>query len=237
MDKIKSFLENLTNSIISELIILSFPFIFSLVMFLLKKSFYFSLFIVLFLISIFLFICFNIKKVKVRRVVASREDTMSSNCKLIDKSKSAKIYSTRITLWPITESSPSRITFRSILTKKIESGVEIKRLWHIKNREDFKRMLYYLNKYKPYENYSLKCYIDNDFFMEEILICSNHVVSISLPQINNPRMICVCYHYFSKKDIQIWTDYFNILWEKSIPIFVNGVIMKEKIKELNKHFT
>lgn len=232
----KSFLKDLINSIIVEIIILSCPFLFALISYLINKSFYLPVFISLFCVSILLFVFFNIKRVKVKRIIAGRESTMDSNCKLLEKSKSTKIYSTRITFWPVSESSPKRVNFRNILTKKIESGIEVKRLWNIKNKEDFKRMLFYLNKYKSYENYSLKCCVNNDFLMEEILICSNHAASVSLPQPNNPRMICVCYHYFNKKDILVWTDYFNLLWEKSIPIYVNGVINKEKILELSKMF-
>lgn len=191
-----------------------------------------NIFLIIIIYAVYLALTIIGYKFKFRRIASGREKVMGENTKLIKKPRVERIYSTRVTYWLLNESSPNRTAFRSELTKRIESGIEVKRLWHIRSHDDVERLVYYLNEYEGHDNLSVKCITGNDIILPELLISYPYAAAISLPQENSPRQISMAYHFKRKKDITYWTGYFNILWESAIHIFISGKRYDENIKML-----
>lgn len=231
MKKTEVIFNNVISNIISNAIITLIPTIAIVTFSIYKKQENLFLILVIYVLYLILMLIIGYK-FKFKRIATGREIMMHENTKLIKKKNIAKIFSTRVTYWLLDESSPNRVSFRNALTENIHSGTEVKRLWHIRNCDDVKRLVYYLEKYKDYDNLSVKCIIGNNIILPEILISYPYAASISLPQENSPRKICMTYHFKGKHDITYWMEYFNVLWELATPIFMSGRLFKQNINKL-----
>jgi hypothetical protein len=169
-------------------------------------------------------------------VYNGREDAMNANVKLL-KIKESKdranryIYSTRVSFWPPTESSPTRTEFRNLLTKRIENNMEVKRIWQIWCKEDVESLESYLNIYKHHDNLSIK-YLTGNFFLPEILSVYGKVVSVSIPQPSDPVKLTTAFHFYGKKEILRWEGYFRLLWEIATPVKTANNINYQEIERL-----
>lgn len=236
MQWIKNIINSILGNILSHIIITAVPSI--ILIYVINNKNIMSFNYIIITIYILYLICILVLNLryKFRRFSSSREKTMEENTKLLKKIKSTKVFSTRVTHWTIEESSSNRTEFRNELTNIINSGIEVKRLWHIRSKDDITRLEYYLNMYKEKENLSVKCIVGNDILLPEILICYPHAVSISLPQNNSPKKISMCYHFKNKKDVNHWMEYFEVLWTSAIPIFVGGIIYKDNLQKLKNEY-
>lgn len=169
-----------------------------------------------------------------------REDAMKANLKLLKIRKPRDqaewyILSTRMSHWPQTESSPTRTEFRKILTEKIESGIVAKRIWQIWNGDDVRSLEHYLDKYKDYDNLSIKFFV-GDFPLPEILISYGKGASVSMPQPNDPKKLTTTFHFYGKKEIQRWKGYYDVLWDIAAPAKIGSKIYYQEIKKLRDEF-
>jgi len=163
------------------------------------------------------------------RVYNGRHGAMKANVKILalkaprDRLKKY-ILSTRVSFWPIIEDAAPRNEFRELLTQKIKEGFRVQRIWQIHNADDLKRLELYLEKYKTYDNYSVKCFVGKSAFIPEVLSFCGRVVSVSIPQSEDPRRLTTAFHFFGRGEIKRWEDYFKILWEQSAPIKIENHI-------------
>ncbi|RLI78300.1 hypothetical protein DRP05_07650 [Archaeoglobales archaeon] len=150
-----------------------------------------------------------------------REDAMMANVELL-KIKEPRdathkyILSTRFSLWLSSEVSRPRTEFRSLLTEKIKNGIEVKRIWQIRNEEDLKKLSSYLEQYKNYDNISIK-YLVGKSSLPEILCVYGKVASISIPQDTDPYKMVTAIHFYNKRVIKRLEKYFNAIWEIATP--------------------
>lgn len=193
----------------------------------------------LILIILFIFLVFVWLLISRRRlyVYNGREGAMMANVRLLKKREPKKreekyILSTRVSFWPIGEESPIRKEFRALLTTKIEKSFHVKRIWQIHDTNDGERLKLYLNMYKLYDNYSVKFFIGKNSYIPEILACYGKVVSVSIPQLNDPRRLTSAFHFYGKKEIRRWEEYFNILWESGIPVKIGNKVFHDNLKKL-----
>ncbi|ODS40211.1 hypothetical protein BEH94_07385 [Candidatus Altiarchaeales archaeon WOR_SM1_SCG] len=193
-------------------------------------------FLIFILISIGLIIIYFFVFYSRINIYNEREIAMKANVKLLKKKEPKDIQkryilSTRVSFWPSTESSPTRTEFRDLLTKRIDAGTEIKRIWQIRCKDDLDKLELYLERYKSYDNLSMK-YLMGNFPLPEILSVYGEVVSISIPQPSDPRKLTTAFHFHGKKEILRWEGYFKILWESAIPLKIGDRIYPEEIKKL-----
>ena len=169
-----------------------------------------------------------------------REESITANTKLL-KRKAPKnqtkryIYSTRITHWPKNESSPTRTLFRKLLSEKIEKKIAVQRIWQIRSKHDYDSLIFYLEKYKNYDNLSIK-YLIGESLLPEILSLFGKVVSVSIPQPTEPIRLTTSMHFYGKGERDGWENYFKILWEISKPIKTANKIHKSEIELLKREF-
>jgi len=165
-----------------------------------------------------------------------REDAMKANSKLLkinepkDRAK-RHILSTRISFWPLTESSSARAEFRNLLTQKIENNIEVKRIWQIWCEDDLDSLDLYLKRYKDHDNLSIKYFI-GDSLLPEILSVYGKVVSVSITQPSDPIKLTTAFHFYGKKEILRWESYFRVLWDSATPIKIANKIYYRKIERL-----
>src|SRR5258708_40315039 len=129
------------------------------------------------------------------------------------KNKKGYLLSTRISHWPLTEVSPERNEFRDLLTQHIRNGTHVKRIWQIQDADDAERLKTYLEIYKQYDNYNVKCFFGDDTYLPEIISANGKVAAVSLVTIANPRDLTVNFHFYGKQEIAYWEDLFNVMWE------------------------
>lgn len=192
--------------------------------------------LILIAIILFLILIYFVFSYSHMYVYNGREDAMKANSKLLKIKKprdrsNRYILSTRISFWPLSESSPARAEFRNLLTKIIEDKIEVKRIWQIWCKDDVERLEFYLDKYKNHDNLSIK-YLAGNFFMPEILSVYGKVVSVSIPQPSDPLKLVTAFHFYGKKEIRRWEGYFNLLWENAIPIKTAGNIDYQELEKL-----
>lgn len=235
MKTTKEIFNNVISNIISNIITTLIPTI-AIVVFSIYKEQENVFFIVVIYVLYLILMLIMEDKFKIKRIATGRESMMYENTKLIQKNNITKIYCTRVTYWFLNESSPNRVSFRNALTDNIHAGKEVKRLWHIRNIDDVKRLVYYLDKYKNYDNLSVKYIIGNNLILPELLISYPYAAAISLPQKNSPRKICMTYHFKRKQDIIYWMEYFNVLWELATPIFMSGNLNKQNLRKLKNMY-
>lgn len=72
--------------------------------------------------------------------------------------------------------------------------------------------------YKTYDNYSVRVIVAEDVLIPEILCIGSAVASLSLPEPSLPREIGRALHFFRKKEVTAISRYFDILWERAVPI-------------------
>lgn len=166
-----------------------------------------------------------------------RVGAMASNVRLLKKwtprSRLKKyILSTRVSFWPPTEDESVRNEFRRLLTSKIREGYRVQRIWQIHNQDDLKKLLAYLEIYKQYDNYSVKCFVGESAFIPEILSVGGRYLSVSIPQAEDPRRLTTAFHFRGRFEILRWEAYFHILWEQSIPVKIGGNIYEENVERL-----
>jgi hypothetical protein len=172
------------------------------------------------------------------RVYNGRVCAMKSNVRLLKKRLPRNrlrryILSTRVSFWPSSENENARNEFRNLLTQKIQSGIIVQRIWQMHGLEDLDKMRTYLELYKNHDNYSLKCFIGTNTYIPEILSIGGSILSISIPQLSDPRRLTTDFHFRGKNEIRRWEDYFRTLWEESIPIKIGPKISQENLDSLN----
>lgn len=190
--------------------------------------------LILFILLFFVWLLISRRRLYVYN---DREGAMRANVRLLKKREPMKrekryILSTRVGFWPISEESFIRKEFRALLTNKIEKGFHVKRIWQIHDTNDVERLKLYLNMYKLYDNYSVKYFIGTNSYIPEILACYGKVVSVSIPQLNDPRRITSAFHFYGKKEIIRWEEYFNVLWESGIPVKIGSELFHDNLKKL-----
>ena len=193
---------------------------------------------ILILITALLFILFVIFYFYTFRICIydGRENAMMANVELL-KIKEPRdaahkyILSTRFSLWLSSEVSRPRTEFRSLLTEKIKNGVEVKRIWQIRNKEDLEKLSFYLEQYKNYDNISIKCLVGKSP-LPEILCVYGKVASISIPQQTDPYKMITAIHFYNKRAIKRLEKYFNAVWEIAIPVKVGSKINYQVIEKL-----
>ena len=235
MEDLKNLFDNVIANIVSNVIVTLLSTVAIIFVTIYNHQQNVLLILVIYAVYLFLMLIFG-HKYKVKRISSGREVMMKANTSLITKSNIRKIYSTRVTYWLLDESSPNRVSFRNALTEQIHRGVEVRRLWHIRSNDDVKRLIFYLNKYKDYDNLSVRCFIGDNIILPELLVSYPLAASISLPQQNSPRKICVAYHFKNKQDISYWMEYFNVLWEVATPILVCGNLQRENLETVKNAF-
>ncbi len=166
-----------------------------------------------------------------------RRGAMEANVKILKMKEPEDrikryILSTRVSFWPPWEDENARSEFRNILTEKIREGIRVERIWQIHIAEDLSRLITYLELYKSYDNYSVKCFVGKNAFIPEILSVYGKVVSVSIPQAEDPNRLTTDFHFRGKHEILRWESYFKILWEQSITIKVGNKFFYDKIDEL-----
>lgn len=186
------------------------------------------------IVSVFLsiYIKRNLRKVS---AFFGRDDSMEANTRIISAKmkKNTHISSTRITFWPHNESSTNRMDFRRALNEKIDSGYYVRRIWQINADNDIDKLELFLKMHENRDNYSVKCFCGNNFSIPEILI-TDKIACVSIPQPENPRELTNTYHFKNKKDIRSWQNYFEVLWNSSIPIKEGEKIYKDNISQIRK---
>jgi len=194
-----------------------------------------SLFLsILIIVSLFVWVYLTRRPLFIKN---GRRGAMEANAKIL-KIKEPKdrvkryILSTRVSFWPPWEDENARSEFRNILTEKIRGGIRVERIWQIHISEDLSRLITYLELYKSYDNYSVKCFVGKNAFIPEILSVHGKVVSVSIPQAEAPNRLTTAFHFRGKNEILRWESYFKILWEQSIPIKVGSRVLYDKIEEL-----
>jgi hypothetical protein len=186
------------------------------------------------LIALFLY---SIQKLGRYRIYDGRERAMQANCEILEKyfvKKSMMLRSTRVTHWRVTEDSSARRKFRNLLTEKITTAYPVQRIWQIKDLEDLNRLKTYLNMYGGYDNYSVRVILCEDVVIPEILCVGTRVASLSLPEPSSPREMGRALHFFRTKEINAISRYFDILWERAIPIKTINKIHPENIEKVEK---
>lgn len=168
------------------------------------------------------------------RVYLGRELTMKANMRLIAQrmSKQKYILSTRIGYWPVSEDSQARREFREFLTRRIHEGVLVRRIWQIHCKEDLDHLATYLNLYRSFDNYSVKCFVGRDFVIPEILAISGVVVSVSIPQRLSPERLSFGLHFFGRHEIRCWEEYFEIIWDRAIEVKLGSAVRWDKLEEM-----
>lgn len=198
-----------------------------------------SLMLVMMLIFVFLSVIISLTFNRRRlSIYNGRDNIFKANLKLLKETRNLKkkkyILSTRISYWGPEEESKVRNEFRNWLSKRIQFGFLMKRIWQIQCTEDIEKMCNYLELYKKYDNYNLKCFVGKNNFIPEILANSGIAISISIPQSENPRKIVTSFHYFGKKEVVFWEDYFNLIWDQSISIKIGNNIYYEEIQKIRE---
>lgn len=193
-------------------------------------------FLALFIIFIYLFIERRPLRIKNGRIGA-----MEANVKLLQLKPNRNrlkryIYSTRVSFWPLSENEKSRNEFRELLTQKIKQGFHVRRIWQLHNEEDAIKLFSYLSLYKDYDNFSLKCFIGTSAFIPEILSVYGKVVSVSIPQQEDPRRLTTAFHFYGNNEVQRWESYFHILWEHSLSIKHGNEINKKNVEQIKTYF-
>ena len=206
-----------------------------------KVLIYVNIYVILvFSAIIFLAIFYFVYSYSKLYIYNGREGSMIANTKLLKRKapiNPAKryIYSTRITYWPKLESSPARTNFRKLLSKKIDEGIAVERIWQIRSKDDFDSLIFYLEEYKKHDNLSMK-YLLGVSLLPEILCLYGKVVSISIPQPTDPIKLTTAMHFYGKAERERWENYFRVLWEISKPIKVANKIYESEIKLLKREF-
>ena len=95
-------------------------------------------------------------------------------------------------------------------------------------------MLHYLEEYRQYDNYSVKCFIGKSAYIPEILSVGGTFLSVAIPQTNDPQKLTTSFQFRGKYEIERWESYFSILWEQSTPIKVGREIFFQNIEHFNK---
>lgn len=160
-------------------------------------------------------------KLRRHRTVTGRENAMSANIALITKRlkhTSQLLRSTRLTHWKLSDNSPGKLSFRSVLTQKIAQGFPVRRLWQIKDDADLQRLLHFLEEYASYDNYSVKAIVTDKVLIPEILCVGDDAGSLSLPETNSPRQMARAFYFFGRSEVDSLNRYFDVLWELATPI-------------------
>lgn len=175
----------------------------------------------LLLAAIVTLITFSTWKLRKLRVFDGREASMAANCHLIEKfctDKTVEIRSTRVTHWRIADNSAGRQKFRNLLTEKITNSIPVKRIWQLKDLNDFTQLQRYVEQYAQYDNYSVKVIVSRNVVIPEILVVGQKVASLSLPEPSSPRELGRALHFYGHREVVALTRYFDILWETAVPI-------------------
>lgn len=170
-----------------------------------------------------------------------RWNTMSVNLNILKsrhdfKTENSKIYSTRLTHWPLQEANMDRSNFRAELDQAIMTEKrEVKRIWNIGNKEDAQRLMEILSKYQNYNNISIRYFTNLPVYtLPELLVVNSDIASTSYPQKRNPFEIEACEVYRNDKSIRILENYFEIMWDNATKLLENGNITNiDKLKNLN----
>jgi|GEM_PF-2642092 len=179
---------------------------------------------------------------RVTIVARGREQAMRANLRLLMSARPGQeILSTRMTYWAPVEVSRARQGFRQQLTKLItEDRNEVKRVWQVRDRQEFDRMMGFLEKgdkdsrpYREYENYYLRCYVGSLSFIPDLLIVGRKA-SVSISAFQTPRCISVAYHFRWRRDVKQWRELFYVIFNHAHPIFMNGVVDEDGIEKVRK---
>lgn len=144
------------------------------------------------------------------------------------------ILSTRISFWPVSEQDVARVEFRTLLTRQIEDGIVVKRIWQIYGIEDLRRLAMYVEQYKNRDNYSVRCFVGACPFIPEILSVYGEVASVSIPQPEDPRKLTTTFHFRGTREISRWEGYFELLWDQSIPIKTGAEIHYDRLASVKE---
>jgi hypothetical protein len=173
------------------------------------------------------------------RVFDGRESAMNANVALLRRAGARKhrgrppyVFSTRLGSWPSAEQSTSRVAFRAKLDDLIAQGVLVRRLWHIADNDDYQKLLAALTKSSGRGNYSASCIAGDTSFLPEILCVSGAAVSVSAPRRAAPLQLGVSYHFFSRADIGLWEEYFEVLWQAATPVMIAGEIDEHAVASI-----
>jgi len=193
-------------------------------------------FALLLLVSMFVYLLMHRRPL---RVFNGRRSAMESNVSLLRKRPSRNrakhyIWSTRVSFWPAAENEPVRKEFRNLLAQRIGEGFEVRRIWQIHGSEDWQRLLHYLEEYRNYDNYSVKCFIGKSAYIPEILSVGGKYLSVAIPQTNDPNKLTTAFQFRGKYEIERWESYFTVLWEQSTPIKIARELFTENINRLTK---
>jgi len=190
-----------------------------------------------FIMLIIAFLFYSIQKLGRYKIYDGRENAMQANCSILEKyfvEKNMMLRSTRVTHWRLMEDSPARRKFRNLLTEKITTAYPVQRIWQIKDHDDLSRLRTYLNIYEKHDNYSARVILCEDVLIPEILCVGQRVASLSFPEPSTPREMGRALHFFRSKEILAISRYFDILWERAIPIKTANKIHSENLDNIEK---
>ncbi len=171
------------------------------------------------------------------RTVTGRENAMSANVTLISKRlkrTTQLLRSTRLTHWKLSDNSPGKLSFRSVLTQKIALGFPVRQLWQIKDDADLQRLLHYLDEYAMHDNYSVKAIVTDKVLIPEILCVGNDSGSLSLPEANSQRQMARAFFFFGRSEVDSLISYFDVLWELATPIKIANHVSSDGLKAIKR---
>ena len=175
------------------------------------------------------------------RIYLGREKAMRASENIMKASppkdvSKCYIYSTRVGLWPLLETSATRNEFRRLITERIKEGVAVKRIWEINSLDDVTKLESYLNLYQPYSNISINYFFGSKIMIPGLLSVYGKVASISLPLPNNPNSMVNTFHFRGKPEIFCIEKYFEILWESSTAIKTSTGVDYPELEKLKERY-
>lgn len=146
------------------------------------------------------------------------------------------ICSTRMTCWPLAESSVIRASFREELDRAaIHEGREIRRIWNVNDADDARRLEEVVHGYQGCRNVSIRAYFDIPSSLPpEVIVVNDLVASLSFPQLRNPTGVEAGEVTRHPEAVLILRQYFDVLWHDATPILTNGDTQEAAIRRARK---
>ena len=175
------------------------------------------------------------------RTTRGRAHTMSENLVLLRERHKLKpenklICSTRLTAWPLSEKSSTRLEFRKELDQAVlVENYEVRRIWNVKDRDDASRLIEVVGHYLSHENVSIRVYFNIDtFLIPDMLIIGNRAASAAFPQRRRPFGIEACQFFRDRQGVITIQQYFDILWNNAAEMLAAGSIIQATMKKVEK---
>lgn len=181
-------------------------------------------------LAIFVLAFLFLKSKTLVEVKCKNNDALLVNISLLDKLKGQDvpltIRSTRFSEWTVQDGKSTTRSFRTILSQiSADENHEIQRLWVIRSKEDYSRLLHIAKLYEGHSSTSIK-YIDLESCpnLIEVFIVGDRIATIGVPTGRHGATIGLSVKTSNSGVVSALNSYFDILYSGASFALDKGVL-------------